>query len=434
MLIYVVRFVTWSVWGVFYAFLAVWLRGTDLFAASEIGVIASTAIVASRIGGLVFAPLVERYHKRRVVQAAMAAAALSVAVMYALAHGRDSSLPLWMCAAAVFGMANAAATLAQVTFIARQFDPEERRTAYSRENVALNLGASTAPFVSAVLVAHATRWFALAPLVPALLGLLLASGLPADRPRPSGAESAGSGAGATGFGVSERRAVTVILALNFLTFVAYAQFYDLFPAYATHSLGSEAVGLTFVVGNGAIAAMQLLVTKLSDGWSETTQVTLSNLVMAVGVVMLIAARDELAVAFLAVFVMTAAEMVYGPLYQVIAVRAFGGRETWAMSIITLMWGLAESAATVVGIVLIGEGRGAVSIAIGAGACLLAAALAAWAGRTAGRSRTSGDRAGADAPGPPSDPIPAAPLPAARSADRSARRRVRAVPSRQRPGT
>jgi predicted MFS family arabinose efflux permease len=75
------------------------------------------------------------------------------------------------------------------------------------------------------------------------------------------------------------------------------------------------------------------------------------------------------------FLITAAEMVWGPFYQVLAVRAFAGRTTLAMGMITFAWGLAEALATVLGLILIDAGTGRLSIMLGAGACVAAAATA-----------------------------------------------------------
>lgn len=368
MLIYVLRFVSASVWDLFLPFQIVWLDGLPGMDGATVGLIVGTSIITNRIGGLVLTGLISRYDKRTIVLASQAAAIGTAGGMAVLALTGTRSAAAWLAVSAAFGLANSAATLAQITFIALRFSPEESRKAFSYENVALNLAASVGPLLSGVLVVHAARYYPVAPMVIAVAALALAVRMPGDGPsghRPT-LEAAAGGAG---------RGIGLVLAMNFLTFVAYAQFYDLFPAYAKDGLGAERVGALFMAGSVLIVLLQVPATRLSTRLGERSQILLPNLVMASGVALLPVARNALPAALCAVFLITAAEMVWGPFYQVLALRAFAGRTTLAMSAITFTWGLAEAGATVLGLMLIDAGAGRLSIVIGAAACVAAAATA-----------------------------------------------------------
>lgn len=372
MLIYVIRFTSWCSWGVAYPFLAVWLLRSGVLDEAAVGVAVGAAVIANRVGALLFAPLVERFDKRVTIIATQLAVVALAVTLHALGSTAPGSPAPWLVAAALFGLANSVATLAQITYIANQFPPTQTTRAFSYENVALNIGAGVAPLLSALVISAAPGGYALAPIPFAVLTAGLAALLPRDRKRT--AEPAEHSARAR----PHRRALVAFLAMNFLTLLAYAQFYGVFPAYAEASLGPTHIGWLFAFSSAVIVLCQVPLTRITARFGERTLLAAANLTTAAGITLLPHAGTGLGVALTAVLLITLGEMVYGPLYQSIAVRMIPGRPTYAMGTLTFVWGVAESLASAIGLILIGAGFGTVSFLAAAGACVLAVGIATMA--------------------------------------------------------
>jgi MFS family permease len=362
------RFLTWCGWGVLIPFLAVWLHGLDVLPGTGIAVVVGAAIIANRVGALPFAGQLGRYDKRLVTAGCQLTAVAATAAMAALAHHRSGALAGWLAAAVVFGLASSIATVAQIAYLAGQFDPESSQQAFSYENVAVNLGGGIAPLLSAVVLVGAPGAFPYLPMAFALAGAALCPLMPPEAPGrpPDQEETVHSGHGVRPF-----------LVVNFLTLVAYAQFADVFPAYGSGVLGARAVGVLFTVSCAAIVVLQVPLTRVSTRLGAATQVCLANLTAAAGSLLLMDPRGGLPLVCLAVCLVTVAEMSYGPLYQAMAVRAFGGDTTTALAVLTFVWGVAESLATLVGLWLVAAHRGHLSMLLGALAALTVAVYAAY---------------------------------------------------------
>lgn len=360
------RFLTWCGWGVLAPFLAVWLHGLGVLPGPGIAVVVGAAVIANRVGALPFAGPIGRYDKRLVTAGCQLAVVAATAAMATLAHQRSGGLAGWLVAAAVLGLASSIATVAQIAYLAGQFDPDSGQRAFSYENVALNLGGGIAPLLSAVVLVGAPAAFPYLPMVFALAGAALCLRLPPEPPgRQPEPEPVHSG-----------QRPGPLLALNFLTLVAYAQFADVFPAYGSAALGTRTVGVLFTVSCAAIVVLQVPLTRVSARLGTATQVCLANLTAAAGTLLLVDLHGGLPLVCLAVCLVTVAEMSYGPLYQAMAVRAFGGATTTALAVLTFVWGLAESLATLVGLWLVAAHHGQLSMLLGA---LAAVAVAGYAG-------------------------------------------------------
>ncbi|MET8867970.1 MFS transporter [Nonomuraea sp. NPDC004580] len=367
MLIYAIRLTSWCSWGVLYPFLAVWLLRLGVLDEAGVGVVAGAAVIANRVGALLWAPLVHRHHKRNVIIVSQAAVIAMAGVLHLLGGAGPANVVLWAAAGALFGLANSVATLAQVSFIANQVPPNATTRAFSWENVALNIGAGIAPLLSSMVISASPSWYALAPVPFAVLTAALAALLPRDRPASAaGEEEKEAGAGS--------RTWPAFLVLNFLTLLAYAQLHGVFPAHAEPEIGTTGVGRLLALSSLVIVVCQVPLTWVCARFGERTLVSAANLVTAAGTALLPLAATGPLPAVAAVFLVTLGEMVYGPLYQSIAVR-LAGRPAHAMGVLTFVWGVSESLAGVAGLALIGAGLGALSFAGAAGACLLAAGLA-----------------------------------------------------------
>src|SRR5262249_10759080 len=289
------------------------------------------------------------------------AAIVAAAGMAVLAYARSPALAGWLTAALVFGLANSIGTVAQVAYLAEQFDPADGQQAFSYENVALNLGGGIAPMLSSVVLVNVPDAFPAAPAVFALAGIALATRMPPDRRRHPRPPPAGGPA------TPNHARPAASLAMTFLTMLAYTQFADVFPAYGSGPLGAERVGLLFTVSCAAIVVLQVPLTRASARLGVASQVTAANLIAAAGALLLMNLSGGWLVVCLAVCLVTVAEMIYGPLYQAVAVRMFDGHPTIALAILTFVWGLAESLATLVGLWLVAAHRGHLSMLLGAAA-------------------------------------------------------------------
>ncbi|HEV2780523.1 MAG TPA: MFS transporter [Actinophytocola sp.] len=367
-MIYVIRFFSYGVWGVVYPFLAVWLLGLRIFDEGAVGLVIGVSVIANRVGALAFVRVVERYDKRLMIIISQLVASGAAVGMHALSLGPTHSLGAWVAAGAVFGLASSVATLAQLAFIARQFPPQERKRAFSYENIALNIAGGVLPLLSAFVVVSVTGLYALVPVLFATMGIVLAIRLPRDA-RSGAADPEEAGAGEPRWPDA-----TVLLGFNFLTLLVYAQFYGVYPVYAVAAMSEQEIGLVFAAGSVAIVALQAFITRLSARADDVRLIALANTAMAVGSLLLIFTAGGLPLAVLAVLGITIGEMIYGPLYQTLAVRVFRDRATLAMGAVTFVWGVSESLAILVGLTLVGAGLGHVSFLIGAGSGLLVAGL------------------------------------------------------------
>ncbi|GHH24510.1 MFS transporter [Streptomyces rubradiris] len=357
--IYAVRFLTYSTWGVLYPFFTVWLLDQKLFSAADCGLITGAAVLANRLGSLAFVRVLPPGGERRAIVGSQLAMAAAAAVMCAMALLTVRSLVGWTLVSAAFGLAGSLATLAQLTLIVRQFGPGEIRRAFSYENVALNAAGGLAPFVSSLAYAATGRLYVLAPI-----GFAVLAGLLAARLRPGRAPAAEAPATAPDTLPARRRGMFLLLGVNFLTHVTYAQFYGVFAVYAEPSLGARNIGLLFAFASVTIVVLQSLVTRWARGAGEPALIAAANLTLGAGTALLVAPEGGMALMALAVVAISVGEMLYGPVYQTLAVNVSGGRTSLAVGSLTFVWGVSESLAVAAGLWLIGAGHGALTFVAG----------------------------------------------------------------------
>ena len=368
--IYAVRFLTYSTWGVLYPFFTVWLLDQEIFSTADCGLITGAAVLANRLGSLAFVRVLPPGRERGSIIGSQIVMAATAGLMCAMVLLPVGSLIAWMLVSAAFGLAGSLATLAQLTLIVHQFGPEETRQAFSYENVALNAAGGLAPFVSSLAYAATGRFYVLAPIGFAVLAALLATRLASARvPVHEAARKTPDSGGLP-------RGMAALLGVNFLTHITYAQFYGVFAVYASPSLGARSVGLLFAFASVAIVVTQSLVTRLCRQTREPALIVGANLALGAGTVLLVAPQGGMALMLLAVLAITVGEMLYGPVYQTLAVAVAGGRTSLAVGALTFVWGLAESLAVALGLWLIGAGLGAATFFIGGGAAVAVVVIVA----------------------------------------------------------
>lgn len=375
MVLYLIRFTTWGSWSLLFSFFAVWLDGQAPFSAAAVSVLGASVALANRAGSLLFVRWVGQADFRLLMGLTQLLIAGAVVGLYLMHQQGYYSLPAWLVLVCLFGLGHSLGTLAQLTYIAAGHTGVNQVKAFSLENVALNLSAGITPYGSAMVLKHLPEYYLLAPLSYCLLTLAFCMCL-----GPSQQATVQAHQNQTRAPI-RLRAAGVFLTINALSFFAFSQFYNVFPLHAQQQLQPETIGLWFALSSGLIVMLQLPLTRLLAGKRRVLLVLGANAAMAGGVAALFYAGLAPAAALTAVLLLTLGEMIFGPLYQVMALSVFPGRPAFAMAVLTLTWALAEALATGAGLYLVAQGHAWLAFTLGGGACVLVllAVLAQWYG-------------------------------------------------------
>ncbi|WP_460369871.1 MFS transporter [Pseudomonas sp. Tul1A2] len=372
-MIYFVRFLSSAAWSCFYPFMAIWLNSTVGLSTSAAGVVVGFAIVSNRIGALAFQGMLDKVDRRREIALALFCVAVAACCMLLTAALGITHTLLWIALVVVFGVANSIATISQISYIVQYFGEAEHERVLSYENVAANAGAGVAPFVASLILAGAGYWFVALPLLLGVMATASTTLIP-HVARSVGLQPAGN-ASLAGLPEASPK-VVAFMAINFLTMMGYAQFYYVFPTYATERFSSELVGILFLVASGIIIFSQVYVTALFQRVSRLSRVIVSNLLIGAGCLLLTISSQAQAVLFLVVVFIVIGEMICGPLYQAQAVKIWRGRSSVAMAVQTCVWGAAEATAAVLGLLAVAQELSFLSFLLGFAACVIAA-VGAW---------------------------------------------------------
>jgi predicted MFS family arabinose efflux permease len=375
MTLYVIRFFTWGAWSILFTFFAVWLATSAPFSAADIALIAGTLAMTNRAGALLFTRWIGRWDFR-VVMISMQVLLMAAIIWLQWLHLHQIySLAVWLLGVALFGIANSVSTLTQLTFIASGNAQDDTVTAFSKENVALNLSAGITPYLSALVLAHVPDGylaFAVLYCLPTIALCMrvtpqqqLSAARREEQPEPVQGPS----------GQDRMR----FLAINFLSFFAFAQFYNVFPFYAEDSLGAEQIGLFFAASSVLIVILQIPLTRLCAKRNRRDLIIAANLALALGVYALLFATQKMTAMVAAILLLTLAEMIFGPLYQSMSIKLFPGRPAFAMAVLTFTWALAETAATTLGVYMVARGHADALFTMAALAAALVVAIV-WSRR------------------------------------------------------
>jgi predicted MFS family arabinose efflux permease len=364
MALYLIRFTTWGSWSLLFSFFAVWLDGHAPFSPGAISALGASIALANRAGSLLFVRWVGQADFRLLLGLTQLLIAGAVVGLYLLHQEGRYSLALWMPLVCLFGLGHSLGTLAQLTYIAAGHTGVSEVKAFSLENVALNLSAGITPYASAMVLKHLPEYYLLCPLGYCVLtlGLCLYLGPSREGTQRTHRHKARA--------PIQLKAASLFLAINALSFFAFSQFYNVFPLHARQQLQPETIGLWFALSSGLIVVLQLPLTRLLAGRRRALLVIGANAAMAGGVGALFYAGLMPTAALTAVLLLTLGEMIFGPLYQVIALSVFPGRPAFAMAILTLTWAVAEALATGAGLYLVAQGHAWWAFTLGSGACVV----------------------------------------------------------------
>lgn len=358
--IYFIRFASNFCQSCFFPFLAVWLFKEKLFLATQAAVIVSLGVLSARLCAPFLSSYVKKYDKKYIIFTALFLLSILYGIFYFLAIYKINSVILWVIISLLIGAALSLNSLSILSYLAIHQDEQTHHDGFSLINIALNLSSGLGPFFGAVVIAYDKTIFPLIPIFFSLLSMSVVIFLNADIPL-----SKKQSKEAVIFSLGGSHYIFFIF-LNMLTFIAYAQFYDVFPVYASQYFNEKTIGLLFVVSSVVIVIAQLPVNRLLKKYSNQSAIVFSNLILGVGTLLFIAASQKLFVlCVLGVILISLAEVIYAPLYQTMAVQLYQpSNPVRALAIQSFSWGLAEAGATFLGIVLVGHGCGDVSFILG----------------------------------------------------------------------
>lgn len=370
--IYIIRFLSCFLQSIFFPFFAIWLLEEKVLTVMQAATVVSLTVLSSRLGSLPFAKLVDRHIKKHVIITGSVGIAIIYFLMWLFMKNAMTLFSVWCLMGILLGAFISLNSLAVLSAMALQLEEHEHTTGFSFINIATNLSAGVGPFLGALILAHGRSYLPIVPILFAIVAIIFATRLGGEKlGQPKRVETSSR----FSFGGKN---FLYFMVLNFLTFLAYTQFYDVFPIYAKHFLSEQAIGALFLISGFIIVLLQTSVTKLLKKISYDRALIIANLLLAAGTGLYIGAQYHLLIlCVVAVVVTTTAELIYGPLYQSLAIKLFNpSNSVSALAILSFTWGTAEALATFIGVSLVGHAYGVTSYLIGIIAALVGVVLIA----------------------------------------------------------
>ncbi|MFH8789296.1 MFS transporter [Streptomyces roseoverticillatus] len=337
-------------------YLGLWLVDSRGLTGADAGLVVGAAILANRAGGVLLVPLIHRLGLKASVGAGYLGAALAFAVLGAGLH-----LPAygWLVVAALAGLSLAMATTAMKAQVAA-FPPDQRLRGFSYLNMAVNAGSAVGPVIGGALLEWHAGWL---PLAAAALDLVALAAVPALPGTWRGSDSPqrtaeGDDDGRKGRWLPQRPFVAFSL-LVCGTWVAYAQVFDVLPAYLGDTISTRDLGLVFTLNAVLVVALQVPVSALSRRVLSRPRAgfgllcTAANVILAAAVVLFAFGRTGgLGLLLAAMVLFTLSELVWSPLYDAqVGERRGTLSTTAAYALAGVAWGAAESAGAWLGTLL-----------------------------------------------------------------------------------
>lgn len=373
MYIYLIRFFSNFALAGFYPFMAVWLLDTTPMSSFHISLIISVGIFMSRLGSAVFSKFVNESSKKYCILSATIMLMVVIAAMYLSKSFGIGALSIWLLLAALWGVFISVITLAILALVADSTTGEEQKKEFSYVNISLNLSAGLGPIAGSTALAYNPELLPLVPIVALIFSIIFTFFIPTKDPVSKNKEHQSEGD-------KKNREQTllpfiVLCILNFLTFISYSHFVNIFPRYADDYIDQRMVGSIFFIASMVMVFMQIPMNKLTVSWKNYQTIMLANLFSAIGTVGLAVVKyDAVVGAMLAAILLALSMVLYVPLYQALAVKLFYGSATYALTILTVTWGLAEGLSVIMAFYLIEINLGDLSYAIGTFSTVLAILL------------------------------------------------------------
>lgn len=294
-------------------FLALWLIDARGFTGTAAATVVACCLFFGRAGGMLAAKGIERLGlKRSVVLAYLTATATATA----MALYPDDRLAVWTALASLLGLSFSSATAALKALVIVAYSPEQRLWAFSKLNLAVNAGSAAGIAAGGHLVAEAPELLIWA--VVFLYGVSAA----ALRFVPP-VEHAAAGGGTEEPAAGGPLAFTAFLGFTAITWIAYAQVFNVLPTFAADTLGTQATSYLYVLNAAMVIVLQAPLTAWLQRWHRARPGLASLGVLpathlVVGLAVLgfgFTGHTTLALAYAAMVVFTLAELVFGPAYD-----------------------------------------------------------------------------------------------------------------------
>jgi len=360
--VYIVRFFSNFALAAFYPFLSVWLLESTDMSAFKISIIVSIGIFMSRAGAIFLSTYVNKHDKRKSIWISIALLMLIVLAMAISNIIGAGSLFLWIPLSILWGVFVSVLTLAALAFIADRTSGQKQKDAFSYINISVNLSSGLGPATGAVMLAYNPILLPIIPIIALAIAIIFSMGIPPDK-----AEHKNTAKRKTKF----NRAFVLLCFINFLTFMSYSQFFNIFPVYSNHFIDKKTIGLLFFISSIVITFTQMPMNKILKKMDAYKAVIIANLLSALGAILLISVESHALIScVMAVILISIAQVIYVPVYQTFAVKLFEGSSTYGLALLTLAWGLGEGFTVILGMHLIDQNIGYLSYWIGGIATLI----------------------------------------------------------------
>jgi len=168
------------------------------------------------------------------------------------------------------------------------------------------------------------------------------------------------------------RKMAVLLLVNFLIFIAYAQFYETFPLLAKDFISTIWIGVLFLINGITIALLQIPISNLMRK-RPFLYLIIAHVLFFIGLLLLpLITLNMYTLIILGIIFISIAEIIFAPIYRSLCIK-WNPKTTpeIALAKLNLMWGSGNSLAAYVGLYWIGHHYFAYPYLLGAAALVLA---------------------------------------------------------------
>jgi len=369
--IYIARFFSSFNLFVFVPFYPVWLAQEKLLSPLNISIVTALVIISLRSASLIFANAIKKFHKKQAAVLSLILSTITYLIIFILAVLHIQNIFLWYLLSLILGALIAIASLVLLAAIALNIKESAHLRGFSYMNIALNLSSGVGSLIGALIIHYNLRYLPLAPVFFSLVAIYFALNIPRD-PIVSIAQVENNQRK-----LNKKPYILLTLA-SFFTFIAYAQFYDVLPIYANHTIGARMVGILYLVSAIVIVLLQTSFTALLKKLAHPLIVVIGNILFAMGIFLLLfSGQNILYLSFLGVIILSIGEIAWLPTYQTMAIQLYPkNNPVLALAIMMTAWGVGESLATFFGVYTSMNHTGYSSYILGA-ICALIAALISY---------------------------------------------------------
>lgn len=290
-------------------FLVLYLTRALGFTPATAGLVVAAYGAAALVAAPVSGRLCDRFGPIRIMRASLLLSGL-VQLLFPLAR----SVPAVFAAAVALALTAEAFRPANMAIVGELVAPDRRKTAFSVNRLAINLGMSIGPALGGFLAAVSFRSIFVVDGLTSLAagGILVASRFP-DRAAAPPAPADGSARPAPGGAMRDPRLLFFLLAGLLPVALVFFQHVSSMPLFLVQDLGMSAAayGLLFSLNTLLIVLLEVPLNIATSGWTHRRTLSLGALLTAVGFGALGLARGPAGVAA-TVVVWTFGEMFFFP--------------------------------------------------------------------------------------------------------------------------